>query len=205
MNKGRIEAFTDAVIAIILTIMILEFKVPESDKLSAIFPQIPYLISYAVGYLLIGVAWCNHHYMFSKVHVVTRQIFWINLVWLFTTSFVPMATAWISKDLNARGPEIFYAIIYFLWTMAYLVLTHKIIQSDEKYGYQESANDIKNMKVYRVFSKWYIILISCTVWILFIIFIPAAQLVSIIVMIVFFGASFNEDSDKLFLGDKHEN
>lgn len=66
MNKGRVEAFTDAVIAIILTIMILEFKVPESLNFSAIVEQVPYLISYAIGYLFIGTAWYNHHYMFAK-------------------------------------------------------------------------------------------------------------------------------------------
>ncbi|MDO1604861.1 TMEM175 family protein [Lactobacillus sp. YT155] len=204
MNKSRVEAFTDAVIAIILTIMILEFKTPESVKLSALLPQIPYLISYMVGYLFIGVAWYNHHYMFSKVHVVTKEIFWLNLVWMFSTSFIPVATAWVSRGLNDRGPEIFYGIIYLLWTISYLLLTHKIILSEERYGHQKSADDVKRMKIYRVFSNWKVIILSLIIWILIIVFLPVAQLLAVTIMIVFIGASFNEDSDQLFIGEKNE-
>lgn len=119
MNKARVEAFTDAIIAIILTIMILEFKVPSSTKLSAIIPELPFVLSYAIGYLFIGTAWYNHHYMFSKTKVVTQRVFWANIFWMFATSFLPVATTWIGEHINARGPQIFYAIIYTLWSFAY--------------------------------------------------------------------------------------
>ncbi|MGR3741131.1 TMEM175 family protein [Companilactobacillus sp. DQM5] len=198
MNKSRVEAFTDAVIAIIVTIMILEFKTPESLKFEAIFPQIPYLISYMVGYLFIGVAWYNHHYMFSKVHKVTKEIYWANNFWMFATSFLPVATAWIGKNLNARGPEIFYTIVYALWTISYLFLTHKIIMSDELNGHKKSANDIKNMRIYKALTNWKIVSIIVLADILVLTFFPAGQLLIVTFQIIFLGAKFNEDSDNLF-------
>lgn len=198
MNKSRVEAFTDAVIAIILTIMILEFKTPESAKLSAILPQVPYMISYAVGWLFIGIAWYNHHYMFSKTKVVTRKIFWINNTWMFTTSFIPVATAWVGRDLNAQGPEIFYAIVYFLWSFAYTVLTYEIAKANERAGHKEIATSIRDMKIYKALTSWKFVGAEIIVWILILIFMPALQMVLIAFQVLFVGGNVNEDSDKLF-------
>ncbi|WP_125567912.1 TMEM175 family protein [Companilactobacillus insicii] len=198
MNKSRVEAFTDAVIAIILTIMILEFKTPDSAKLSAILPQVPYMISYAVGWLFIGIAWYNHHYMFSKTKVVTRKIFWINNSWMFTTSFIPVATAWVGRDLNAQGPEIFYAIVYFLWSFAYALLTYMIAKENELAGYTEIATSIRDMKIYRALTSWKFVGTEIIVWVLILIYVPALQMVLIAFQVLTEGGSVNEDSDKLF-------
>ncbi|MFD1472008.1 TMEM175 family protein [Companilactobacillus mishanensis] len=198
MNKSRVEAFTDAILAIILTIMILEFKVPESVKLSAIVPQIPYLISYAVGYLFIGTAWYNHHYMFSKSHLVTQRVYWANNLWMFTTSFIPVATAWISQDLNARGPQIFYAIVYTAWSLAYTLLSYFIAKDNEDAGHGKEAADIRRMKIYRFMTSWKTAIPHFIVLILILIFMPALQLALVVIQIIFVGARFNKDSDKLF-------
>ncbi|WP_334329914.1 TMEM175 family protein [Companilactobacillus sp. HBUAS59699] len=198
MNKSRVEAFTDAVIAIILTIMILEFKTPESDKLTAILPQVPYMISYAVGWLFIGIAWYNHHYMFSKTKLVTRKIFWINNAWMFTTSFIPVATAWVGRSLNVQGPEIFYAIVYFLWSFAYALLTYMIARENELAGHHEIAASIRKMKIYRALTSWKFVGAELIVWILILIYLPALQMLLIAFQVLMVGGNVNEDSDKLF-------
>lgn len=198
MNKSRVEAFTDAVIAIILTIMILEFKTPESAKLSAILPQVPYLISYAVGYLFIGVAWYNHHYMFSKTRLITKEVYWTNNFWMFATSFIPVATAWVGENMNARGPEIFYAGCYVFWTLAYILLTHKLIKANEIINDEAAAQSLRDMKIYRVLTNWRVDLVLTLCWILVLMFIPAAQMVLVVGLIIFVGADFNEDSDRIF-------
>lgn len=145
MNKTRVEAFTDAVLAIILTIMILEFKTPESFELSAILDQIPYLISYAIGYLFIGVAWYNHHYMFSKTRWITQNVYWANNIWMFTTSFIPVATAWVGRGLNEQGPEIFYFIVFLLWSVAYFYLSNRLIRATKR---------TTNQKRQKPFGRW---------------------------------------------------
>lgn len=198
MNKSRVEAFTDAVIAIILTIMILEFKTPESAKLSAILPQVPYMISYAVGWLFIGIAWYNHHYMFSKTKVVTRRIFWINNTWMFTTSFIPVATAWVGRDLNAQGPEIFYSIVYFLWSFAYATLTYEIAKANKSAGYKEIANSISSMRIYQALTNWKFVSVELIILILILIFMPALQMLLIAFQVLIVGGNVNDDSDKLF-------
>ena len=198
MNKARLEAFTDAVIAIILTIMILEIKTPESFSLTSVLSDAPYVISYAVGYLFIGSAWYLHHYMFSKAHVITKHTFWCNLFWMFTTSFIPVATNWVSEGLNQRGPAIFYALVYGVWTIAYVLLSHSIIKSERKAGHKKSADDIDSMKIYRFWMEWQKYIPALIVWALILTFCPALQLVAITLFILLVGARFNKDSDKLF-------
>ncbi|WP_129044767.1 TMEM175 family protein [Companilactobacillus metriopterae] len=198
MNKSRVEAFTDAVLAIILTIMVLEIKIPESTHLSAILEELPYILSYAVGWLFIGVAWYNHHYMFSKTKVVSRKVFWVNNFWMFSTSFLPVATAWIGKDINARGPQIFYTIVYVIWSIAYGLLTYVIISENEKSGHIEIANDIRSMAIYKVLTNWKLSLVEIVLVVLILIYMPALLLLLVTLQIIFVGARFNADSDKLF-------
>lgn len=198
MNKARVEAFTDAILAIILTIMILEFKVPDSTKLSAIIPQLPYVVSYMVGYFFIGTAWYNHHYMFSKTKVVTQRIFWANMSWMFATSFLPVATAWIGEHLNARGPQIFYAIIYSLWSLAYALLSYYLVKDNQKAGHSEVAKSIESMKIYQILTSWKWSLGFYVALVLTLIFMPALKLLLVTLQIIFIGSRFNSDSDKLF-------
>lgn len=198
MNKTRVEAFTDAVIAIILTIMILKIKTPHSIKLVAIVHEFPYIISYAVSFLFIGIAWYNHHYMFSKAHLITKRIFWANLFWIFATSFIPLATAWVGEDLNAKGPEIFYALIYLLWSISYILLSKEIIVSEGQLNHQASANSIQQMPIYKTFTNWKLQILILALTILTLIYFPAGQMILVTLTVLFIGGRFNEDSDHLF-------
>lgn len=197
MNKGRVEAFTDAVIAIILTIMILEFKVPESLEFSAIVEQVPYLISYAIGYLFIGTAWYNHHYMFAKTKHITRQIYWANNFWMFSTSFIPVATAWVGRGINAQGPELFYFIVYTFWTGAYIWLTYVMIQQNKRDGHEQAAHDISRMMIYRAMTNWKVVLGQFVLLALILIYMPALQMLVVFLQITLFGMRFNKDSDDI--------
>lgn len=93
MNHARVEAFTDAIVAILMTIMVLEFKTPTSPDWRAIFADLPYLFAYVVSFLFMGVAWYNHHYMFALSKRLTKRVFWLNNLWLLTMSLIPVATA----------------------------------------------------------------------------------------------------------------
>ncbi|GKT02629.1 TMEM175 family protein [Furfurilactobacillus entadae] len=196
MNKSRVEAFTDAVLAVILTIMLLEFKTPSSLKFSAIYHELPHLIVYAVGYLMIGVAWYNHHYMFGKTKRITKRIYWSNNFWLFTTSFIPVATAWVGEGINARGPELFYSLVYFLWFSSYIVLSHTIVNENDKYGYHKAATDIRATNVYRRATKWQTFFIVIGAMVLALIFCPAMQLLIIAIQIGMNGYDTPKDGDR---------
>ncbi|MCF6166654.1 DUF1211 domain-containing protein [Furfurilactobacillus rossiae] len=89
-----------------ITIMILEFETAKSLKFSAIFSQVPYLISYAIGYLFICAAWYNHHFLFGRAKTITRHVFWANNLWLFGTSFLLVATAWVGEGIFARDRKL---------------------------------------------------------------------------------------------------
>lgn len=113
MNKGRVEAFTDAVVAIILTIMVLEFKTPETAKWTGIIHQLPYFFAYIVSFLFVGVAWYNHHYMFALALRISKKVYWINNLWLFSMSLLPVATGWVGKFPQATGPSIYICLSSF--------------------------------------------------------------------------------------------
>lgn len=198
MKKERVEAFKDAVLAIILTIMILEFKTPESFAISAILDQVPYLISYAIGYLFIGVAWYNHHYMFAKTNWITQNVYWANNLWMFTTSFVPVATAWVGRGLNEQGPEIFYFIVFLAWSSAYYYLSNRLIKANEKDHRPKAAEAIRSMVIYRYMSNWKLVGGQLILSVIVLKFMPALQMVIVTLMIIFIGARFNADSDRLF-------
>ncbi|MYV17703.1 TMEM175 family protein [Furfurilactobacillus milii] len=195
MNKARLEAFTDAVLAIILTIMILEFKTPKSLKFSAIFSQVPYLISYAIGYLFIGAAWYNHHFLFGKAKIITRHVFWANNLWLFGTSFLPVATAWVGEGIFARGPQAFYMLIYAIWTIAFVILAKQIIKANE--NHPAVVNSIKQLTLYRYLTYWPAVTVQVVLQILSLLFFPAGNLILITLQIITSAVFSNKESDKI--------
>lgn len=198
MNKARVEAFTDAVVAIILTIMILEFKTPSSLAFSAIFENGPYLISYVVGYVFVGVAWYNHHYLFAVSKRITKRVYWLNNFWLFSMSFIPVATAWVGQGLNAFGPEAFYAIVYFLWTLSYPLLTLALLSTSRQAGDTKAVKAISAMPLYRFLTTWYWVLGLVLVDVIALVMMPSLQLLVVAGLVVFVGARTNSDSDQLF-------
>ena len=129
MNRGRLEAFSDGVIAIIITIMVLELKVPHGGSLSVLQPLWPVFLSYVLSFLYVGIYWNNHHHMLHTVQRVTGGILWANLHLLFWLSLIPFVTGWLGENHFLPGPAILYGFILLMAAIAYFILQQTIIAS----------------------------------------------------------------------------
>ena len=127
MTKGRLEAFSDGVIAIIITIMVLEIRPPHSAELKGLVPLIPTLLSYALSFVFLGIYWNNHHHMLQAVKHVNGQILWANLHLLFWLSLVPFGTAWMGETHFAAWPTAAYGVVLLGCAIAYYVLSRLLI------------------------------------------------------------------------------
>ncbi len=128
MGKGRLEAFSDGVIAIIITIMVLEFKVPHGEQLSDLLPLWPVFLSYILSFTNVGIYWNNHHHLMHAVKKVNGAVLWANLNLLFWLSLMPFATAWMGENHFASMPMVVYCLDLCLCAVAYTVLQSKIIK-----------------------------------------------------------------------------
>ena len=129
MPTSRLEAFSDGVLAIIITIMVLELKVPEGHDLAALAPVIgSSLLTYLLSFVYIGIYWNNHHHMFQATEKITGGVLWANLHLLFWLSLLPFTTAWMDESSLAKTPVVTYGINLLAAAMAYLVLQHTIIR-----------------------------------------------------------------------------
>ncbi|MFI5209655.1 MAG: TMEM175 family protein [Gemmatimonadales bacterium] len=129
MGRGRLEAFSDGVIAIIITIMVLELKVPHGDDLAALGGLWPVFLSYVLSFLYLGIYWNNHHHMLQTTRRVTGGILWANLHLLFWLSLFPFVTAWMSENHFAPVPTALYGVALLLAAIAYFILQRTIIAS----------------------------------------------------------------------------
>ena len=129
MGKSRLEAFSDGVLAIIITIMVLELKVPHGKSVEVLAPLLPVLLSYALSFVYLGIYWNNHHHMLHTVHRVTGGILWANLHLLFWLSLFPFTTAWMSENHFAAAPAALYGFVLLMAAIAYFVLQQLIISS----------------------------------------------------------------------------
>ena len=129
MGKGRLEAFSDGVIAILITIMVLEMKVPHGESLKALAPVLPVFLSYVLSFVYIGIYWNNHHHMLHAVHRVTGTILWANLHLLFWLSLMPFATGWMGENHFAAVPTALYGGVLLMSAIAYWILQQLIIAS----------------------------------------------------------------------------
>jgi uncharacterized membrane protein len=129
MSSGRLEAFSDGVIAIIITIMVLELKVPHGGTLGALIPLIPLLLSYVLSFVYVGIYWNNHHHMLHATHAVTGRILWANLHLLFWLSLFPVTTAWVGENYRAPAPAALYGVVLLMAGVAYWILQELIIAS----------------------------------------------------------------------------
>ncbi len=127
MNKGRLEAFSDGVIAVIITIMVLDLKVPHGADLAALRPVLPVFLSYALSFLYVGIYWSNHHHMLQACHKVNGRILWANLHLLFWMSLIPVVTGWMGENYRAAIPVALYGSVMFLSGIAYLILGRTLI------------------------------------------------------------------------------
>jgi len=129
MGKSRLEAFSDGVIAIIITIMVLELKVPLGESINALVPLIPVFLSYVLSFIYVGIYWNNHHHMLHTSNKVTGPILWANLHLLFWLSLFPFTTGWMGENHFAAAPSALYGVILLMASVAYLILQQVIIAS----------------------------------------------------------------------------
>ncbi len=129
MPKNRLEAFSDGVLAIIITIMVLELKIPHGAGLEALKPLIPKFLSYALSFIYVAIYWNNHHHLLHAAKHVNGKIMWANLHLLFWLSLVPFATGWVGENHGASWPTALYGTVLFLCGLAYTVLQTFIVDS----------------------------------------------------------------------------
>jgi uncharacterized membrane protein len=130
VNKGRLEAFSDGVIAIIITIMVLEMKVPHGADLASLRTVLPVFLSYVLSYVNVGIYWTNHHHMLHASQRVTGRVLWSNLLLLFWLSLVPFCTGWMGENHFAALPTAVYGVVLLLAAYSYLILQAAIVAAD---------------------------------------------------------------------------
>jgi uncharacterized membrane protein len=130
MGTGRLEAFSDGVLAIIITIMVLELRVPHDSDLAALRPLLPVLLSYVLSFVYLGIYWNNHHHMLYVTRRVTGPILWANLHLLFWLSLVPFVTAWMGENHFASMPTALYGVVLLMAGIAYLILQRQIVHAE---------------------------------------------------------------------------
>jgi len=129
VKTGRLEAFSDGVIAIIITIMVLELKIPHGATFDALMPLVPVFLSYVLSFVYVGIYWNNHHHMLHASETVTGPILWANLHLLFWLSLFPITTAWVGEHHTAAAPSALYGVVLLMAAIAYWILQQSIIAS----------------------------------------------------------------------------
>ncbi|WP_374165925.1 TMEM175 family protein [Arcticibacter sp. MXS-1] len=152
ITKQRLEAFSDGVIAIIITIMVLEIKTPHAADLESLKPLIPVFISYVLSFLYVGIYWTNHHHMILAAKSVNGKILWANLNLLFWLSLIPFVTAWMGENHFARWPVIFYGIILILNSLAYKLLAYMLVR-------HHGSDSVLNKAIGRDLKGWFSIVV----------------------------------------------
>jgi len=132
MEKNRLEAFSDGVIAIIITIMVLEIKVPHGSDFTALKPLLPVFLSYVLSFIYVGIYWNNHHHMLQTIQHVKGSILWANLHLLFWLSLFPFVTGWMGENHFATMPSVLYGLVLLMAAIAYSILQRTIIASQGK-------------------------------------------------------------------------
>jgi uncharacterized membrane protein len=127
MGKGRLEAFSDGVIAIIITIMVLELKAPRGTGFDSLAPVIPLFLSYVLSFMYVGIYWNNHHHMLHAARKVSGAVLWANLHLLFWLSLIPFVTAWMDENRFAAAPVALYGAVLLMAAIAYYGLAHCLV------------------------------------------------------------------------------
>jgi len=131
MNKTRLEAFSDAVIAIIMTIMVLELKTPHGGDLEALKPLLPVFLAYILSFVYLGIYWNNHHHMLQATRTINGKVLWANLLLLFWLSLVPFATGWMGENHFEPLPTAIYGIVLLMCAISYTLLQSKLTMHTE--------------------------------------------------------------------------
>ena len=139
MEKNRLEAFSDGVLAIIITIMVLELKVPHDVELAALKPVLPVFLSYLLSFIYVGIYWNNHHHLFQATKHVSAGVLWANLHLLFWLSLFPFSTAWMGENHVAPVPAAAYGVVLLMAAIAYYILQCAIIAREGRNSLLASA------------------------------------------------------------------
>jgi uncharacterized membrane protein len=145
MNKGRLEAFSDGVIAILITIMVLELKIPHGADLDALRPLVPVFLTYVLSFIYIGIYWNNHHHMLQATEKINGKILWANLHLLFWLSLIPFVTGWMGENHFAPLPTAIYGVVLLLAAVAYIILQNLIVSQQGERSKLKAAVD-KDLK-----------------------------------------------------------
>lgn len=159
MGKGRLEAFSDGVLAIIITIMVLELKVPHDDSVESLIPLIPIFLSYALSFIYVGIYWNNHHHLLHTTQKISGTVLWANLHLLFWLSLIPFVTGWMGENHFATMPVAFYSGVLLMSAIAFSILQWAIIQADAQHSQLKLAigKDIKG----KISIVFYALAIAC--------------------------------------------
>jgi len=175
MNKNRVEAFSDGVLAIIITIMIIEIKAPHENSFNALIPLIPVFLSYLLSFAYIGIYWNNHHHMFQTVKKVNGAVLWLNMLLLFWLSLIPFTTSWIGEQHFSTVPMCIYGFVLLMCAITYFILQNKLIQLHGKESLlQQAVKDDKKGKLSLVCYTAAIPLAFVSTWISGILYIFVA-------------------------------
>jgi len=162
MGKNRLEAFSDGVIAIIITIMVLELKVPLGEGIEALVPLIPVFLNDVLSFIYVGIYWNNHHHMLHTCRKVTGPMLWANLHLLFWLSLFPFATGWMGENHFAAAPSAFYGLVLLMAAIAYWILQQIIIMSQGRESLLKKAigSDWKG----KLSPLFYVIAVAAAFW-----------------------------------------
>jgi uncharacterized membrane protein len=163
MSKNRLEAFSDGVLAILITIMVLELKVPHSEMIYDLIPLAPIFLSYVISFIYLAIYWNNHHHLFQAVHHVNGTILWANMNLLFWLSLIPFVTAWSGENHFSSLPVAAYGLVLMMSRISYFVLTRILIrhhgkQSTIAHAIGKDTKGIVSMVLYAsaiVIAYWY--------------------------------------------------
>ena len=197
MNKARVEAFTDAIIAIVMTIMVLEIKIPEGATLWSLLRERAYFLAYLISFFRIAATWYNHHYLFANAQWISRKVFWLNIVWLFFMSLFPVATGWISADPFSRAAAYFYFLIFAVWGVTFYIMVAVLAKDNPRWA-------TKIMLMLKP-QRWLFELFSLVTGLIVIYWLPIASLLILGIKIIFWILFPPKDSDQITdWRDNHE-
>lgn len=190
MNKTRVEAITDGIIAIAATIMVLELSVPSTNDLSGLLELRHTFLAYVISFMMIYIVWSMHHDLFEKAKVVTRQTFMINGVWSFMLTLVPLTTKWVGTAPKAALPEFLYPLNMLLWSGAFQWLDHQITKDNPGTKRHETTSFTIRAVMYGVYA---ICMILAFVKPIFSIY--ALGISTVLIMVLMFFANGNKKDD----------
>ena len=143
LTKNRLEAMTDGVVAIILTLLVLDLKTPDKTTLAALAGEKMVFFAYIASFIYVAIIWNAHHQMFQHVEKINKQVVFANFCWIFWLSLAPFATSWMAKDFTAFGPALLYAFVFAMWTFSFNFLGYSVAKCNPKVA-QIRQIDLRN-------------------------------------------------------------